>query len=130
MCLLLAACAQADADRIADEIEETIVLPAGSNSLQSYSRYYFQDADGTVYGSYMTYSENFREFVRQGCIKRVDDGYPCDRKDVGVIDAETRIWIPERRHIPFANGGGCLFIYFEYDIDRSKMKKIECNGPY
>jgi len=130
LCLLSGACVKSDAERLADEIEETVILPAGSNSLNSYARYYVQGAEGIIYGSYIIHSENFRESVREECIQQNTKSYPCNQADVGIIDVGDRSWVPDKRYLPFKNGGGCSYIYFTYDPKRSKMISIECSGSY
>lgn len=130
LCLLSVACVKSDADRLADEIEETVILPARSNSLNSYARYYFQGADGIIHDSYIIHPKNFRKSVRGEYIQQNIKSYPCNQADVGIIGAGDRSWVTDRRNLPFKNGGGCSYLYFTYDSKRSKMTSIECSGSY
>lgn len=124
---LLWGCGENEADRIAEEIEETVVLPTGSESLPAYSRYYANGVNGMIHASYIMHPKDWREIVQRDCAEQGYTGYPCDRADAGVIDAGNRTWVPDKRHLPFANDAGCTFITIEYDTKSGSYLFVECN---
>ena len=71
--LALTGCASSASDKIMDQIEQSVRMPPGADTLQSYRRYYYHD-DRAVVGTYVRSSKPGREWRTKDKMIMVLDG--------------------------------------------------------
>lgn len=131
---LLAACAPAENEpnaRLMEAIEARVKLPAGSEPLQRYSRYYAPGEGGNVEVLFTIHGPNtfkdFERFCDEGTVKT----FPCSAEGKSdLAPAGSRKWLGDARHLPVSHGGSCGVIRFTYDPTTGEISAMECNGEY
>ena len=113
-------------------IESAVVLPKEASSLESYERYYAQDARGTVFGVYTNHDAEFRRIVREACEGLSEKPFPCPTSDerLRFVNAGESVWLNETAELPMMSGGGCAEVNIEYEPAKKQFVRVVCNGPY
>lgn len=129
----LAECAGAsdDRERLAETIEEAVVLPRGAAALGSYERY-FTERDGVVLAVLINHSEDHRQVVAQHCRTLDESPFPCPLAggEVRLVDAGESAWVEDWIDLPGMSGGGCAQVNIEYLPQEREFVRAECNGPH
>lgn len=87
--LTITACAPSPSDKIMDQIEANVRMPAGASSLASYRRYYYRD-DQAVIGTYVLSSNPGREWrTKDKMVLLLDGG--CGVVNVVFSTNENRV---------------------------------------
>ena len=115
---------------LAELISSKVELPDEAYDLEQYSRYYSRDENGLISAVFIVQSNNFREKVRSACLEVHSTTYPCDEPDLGVVEPGGAKWVSDREELPAQNGGGCSYIFIEYDTQLARFRTVECAGPY
>ncbi|MBB5709236.1 hypothetical protein FHT02_000442 [Sphingomonas xinjiangensis] len=130
---LLAGCAGAsdDTERLAETIEDSVVLPQGAAPLGSYERYY-AERDGVVLAVLINHSEDHRRTIAQHCRTLDDSPFPCPIAggEVRLVDAGESAWVEDWTDLPGISGGGCAQVDIEYQPEERRFSRVECNGSY
>ncbi|WP_152608676.1 hypothetical protein [Croceibacterium mercuriale] len=112
-------------ERLMDEIESSIALPAEALPLRSYARYYTQ-YQGSVLGAYTTQVEEPRP-ADYGCEELRSDG---SSKAVGCraianVPLGQRRWV-EFDDYPAVSGRGCTALQLDFDPGTKGFNYLEC----
>lgn len=135
---MLTSCASAKAptDVLMDDIEAKVQLPQAQYRLADYSRTYAYSGDQMVIGHYLVPSDPIP--ADAGCSEMTVDGklVPCSsetrehiaERRTRELKAGERRWIDDVKGLPFIMDGGCLMITVEYDLRKSEVTSVDCNG--
>lgn len=124
-----------------DKIEGRIILPSGAKPLAKYARYYAQDSQGTVWGSYTPEADPyFWKLVSESCAKIKGQGSssnktppapcPLNGGSIRLVKAGDRLWMATPAELPRASGGGCFSVTFQYMPATGLFQHLECNGSH
>jgi hypothetical protein len=123
-----------------DEIERSVVLPKGANSLAAYGRNYAFADRGRVVASYLVPLPlpNFDD----GCEEMLENfsSRPCTQEEVAEGAASNaraaaartaagkRRWLRKPMDLPHIGDGGCMEVRVEFDTAAHRVLSVACNG--
>lgn len=115
----------ASQDALMDEIERSVILPAGALPLQSYARYYTEDRD-LILGAYTTQVEEPRP-ADYGCEEAQIDGSskPVECSAIADVPRGQRRWV-KFRDFPYVGVEDCGAIQLAFDPRTRKIIHLEC----
>ena len=117
-------------EELANRISSTVQLPSDAHVLDQYSRYYSHDKNGLVSAVFIIQADDFREKVRAACVEVRSGNYPCDEPDFGLVEPGGSKWVSDREELPAQSGGGCSYIFIEYDPQLARFQTVECAGSH
>jgi hypothetical protein len=134
---------QSENDRLMDEIERQVRLPAGASPLQQYARHYALDTQGKegagrgkVVGYYLLPFPDAPEGPDIGCSEMVNRNgqeiavkvtCPPDVHRQDEVGAGNRRWYKSVADLPFINDGECEMVTVIYDPSQKKVEATICN---
>jgi hypothetical protein len=136
-CLLLAACAAQDIDdqreRLAQQIEQTIVLPTGAEPLRAYGRNYAFRGKNLIVAFYLIPFPSKPEGAGCTIVLPGNRARACTREEetegesLGA-QAGTSRWYDTESAMPQALDGGCQQVSVLFQISTRKFVSVACNG--
>lgn len=133
--LVLGSCsspAEREHNRLMDQIEAQVRLPTGARRLQEYARYYAYGDHADVIGEYvipMDDSPRPVEVCEDLSANFTSRKVPCQSfKTDWAMPAGERRWVPDQRHLPVVDDGGCAVVTVEFDRTKSAITGVACNG--
>ena len=114
-----------------DAIEARVDLPARSEPMTRYSRYYAPGESGKIEALFIIHDPNFVKDVEQFCDAENVKTFPCSAEGkANLAPAGSRKWLDEERDLPIMHGGGCGAIRFSYDPATRELSALQCNAEY
>lgn len=133
--LLLGGCSspqERERKTLMNEIEKQVQLPKGARPLSEYARYYANKDDGVVVAVFLI---PIKDDIAPGesCEELFENftsgKMPCEPMQFEwALPAGERRWFKDQRDLPWINDGGCAQVDVEFDIAKSTVKHVECNG--
>jgi hypothetical protein len=119
-------------EALMNKIEKQVQLPKGARPLSEYARYYADKGDGVVAAVFLIpLSDEMRP--GEGCEELLENfasrEVPCEPMQFEwAMPAGERRWFKDQRDLPWINDGGCAQVDVEFNIAKSTVKYVECNG--
>jgi hypothetical protein len=124
--------AEREHNRVMDQIEARVHLPAGARRLQNYARYYAYGDHRNVIAEYvipMNDAPQPGEICEDLSANFTSQKVPCQPfKTDWAMPAGERRWMADQGHLPGVSDGGCSVVVLEFDLKNSEFTHVACNG--
>lgn len=122
-------------DAIDHKKVEKVILSQANNShklknVNSYSQYYCSMNKNNILSVFVVHTSSEISTAERLCKARGGGIYPCQGRKSIMVPGGKSAWLNSCDEMPVRTGGGCSYVYIEYDPIKGAVKKLECNGEY